>query len=95
MPPFCLVIEEFGLLEFFEDLRLVLLGDAWTGVVHRDSETSVGNRGTDLDRAGVRKLDGIPHKVEQNLGQPALVAPRLWQVLRHLDLESQVLRGCK
>src|SRR5689334_15849645 len=65
-----------GLLKLLEDLGLVLLGDARSGIAHRDREASVRNRGADRNFAGIGELDGVADQIEQNLGEPALVAMR-------------------
>ena len=76
MPPFSLVVRGIGLLEFLEDLVLIRVGNARTGVAHRYRERSVRRRGLDRDLALVGELDRIADEIEQHLREPAFVAVR-------------------
>ena len=67
---------QIGLLELFEDFVLILYGDAWTGIVHREGERAVRGRRLDRDFALVGELDRIADEIEQDLREPALVAVR-------------------
>ncbi len=72
-----------------------MLGDADAGVVDPDGDPDVLGAGgcgphlePDLARGG--ELDGIAEQVDQDLAQPARVAPhQTWQVGRDLDGKGQ------
>src|SRR5262245_27558677 len=66
------------LVELLEDARLVLLRNAGPSVRHTEGEVVVAGSGGDAYLAGVRELDGITHKVEQDLGEALLVTYADW-----------------
>src|SRR5499426_1156637 len=75
------------LVELLEDARLVLLRNAGSGVGHMDGEVAVASGSGDAYLPGVRELDGIADKVEQDLGEALLVAHANRQALGNLGLE--------
>jgi len=65
-----------GLLEFLKNLGLIGLGNAGSGISHRNRVTAIRSRGLHRDFAGIGKLDCIADKVEQYLLQPTFIAMR-------------------
>ncbi len=80
-----------GLLEFLEQLGLIGRGNSRAGVMDGDAERAAGGGDPDRHLACVGELDGVADKIEQHLGQPALVAMAGRHVGRNIHLEIKLL----
>ena len=65
---------DIGLMELFEDTRLLGEWNARTGVCYEKVEVPVYRFRRDAHLAGVGELDGVADQVEQDLGEALLVA---------------------
>src|SRR5690348_18080836 len=64
-PAFGLSVRTLRLLKFLEYLGLVALGNAWSGVGHRDRVAAVRGRSFHRDFAGIGEFDGVADEIEQ------------------------------
>src|SRR5262249_6895292 len=78
-------------MELVEDAGLVLFGNAWTRVGHADVEVAVDRLGGHAHLAGVRELDGVPHKVEQHLREALFIAEANGKRFVHGRRERELL----
>ena len=64
-----------ALLEFLEQARHAVFGDAWTGIVNREREHAVAALLDDHpDAAGLGELHCVAGEVDEDLAQPISVA---------------------
>ncbi len=93
VPPYCRVVEEFGLGEFLEQGDDLALRDADAGVGDREPEAAgVGRLEARRHPAGVGELDGVGDQVGEYLAQPVgVAAPRASRLRRDLDRKIQPL----
>src|SRR5262245_29970547 len=78
------------LVELFENACSLLFRYAGTGVRHADGEVAVDGFSCDPHLTCVRELDGVPHKIEQHLGEALLITKTDGERLGNLRLEREL-----
>ena len=74
----CLGKGAVDLVELLKDARLLLLGDARSGVQHADGELTIDGFCRHAHLASIRELDGVANEVKENLREALLVAMANW-----------------
>ena len=82
-----------GLLELLKQPRLTGSGDAGSRVTDRDMECAIVSFGLDGDFARIRELNGVAHKIDQDLRQAAAIAAARRQFGSQLELERELFVG--